>query len=110
MPMSLAKEDTSASDASSCISTPTICRPWEAYCFCSSTSHGVSILQGSHHVAQKFSRTAFPLKSERWTVLPSIDCNAKSWADWLAALGAGTAVNCAERRVLYTLHSNIPPP
>src|SRR3954466_9155131 len=50
---------------------PTICKPWSPYYFCKSTSHGISILQGPHHVAQKFTTTALPRSEESVTVLPS---------------------------------------
>src|SRR5579864_1733539 len=50
---------------------PTICRPWSPYFFCKSTSHGISILHGPHHVAQKFTTTALPRSEESVTVLPS---------------------------------------
>ena len=44
----------------SSMATPTNCNPSAPYFFCSSTNHGISILQGAHQVAQKFSTTAFP--------------------------------------------------
>src|SRR3954463_12088139 len=50
---------------------PTICKPRSPYFFCRSTSHGISILQGPHHVAQKFTTTALPRREESDTVLPS---------------------------------------
>src|SRR5579864_8661630 len=50
---------------------PTICRPWSPYFFCKSTSQGISILQGPHQVAQKFTTTALPRSEESVTVLPS---------------------------------------
>ena len=40
---------------------PRISKPWPAYLLRSSTSQGVSILQGPHQVAQKLMRTALPL-------------------------------------------------
>src|SRR5215471_11110399 len=49
---------------------PTICSPCAPYFFWKSTSHGISILHGSHHVAQKFTTTAFPFRSESFRVLP----------------------------------------
>src|ERR1700761_2087894 len=53
------------------MATPTICRPCGPYFFCRSTSHGISILQGPHQVAQKFSKTALPRKEAIGTTLPS---------------------------------------
>src|SRR5229473_2113573 len=61
---------------------PTTCNPCGPYFFCKSTNHGISILQGSHHVAQKLSRTALPRKSESFTVLPSSEAREKSGASW----------------------------
>src|SRR5262249_49904586 len=43
-------------------------------------NHGISILQGPHHVAQKFSRTTLPLKSESFTFLPVTSFSSKSGA------------------------------
>src|SRR5438270_3223283 len=53
------------------MATPTICNPCGPYFFCRSTNDGISILQGSHHVAQKFTRTALPRREDSWTSLPS---------------------------------------
>src|ERR1700731_1409739 len=53
------------------MATPTICRPWGAYFFGRPTSHGISILQGPHHVAQKFSSTALPRNEASGVALPS---------------------------------------
>src|ERR1051326_4085743 len=49
----------------------TICRHGSPYFFCRSTSQGISILHGPHHVAQKFTTTALPRSEESVTVLPS---------------------------------------
>src|SRR5579885_2586892 len=62
------------------IATPTICRPCEPYCCCISTSQGVSILQGPHQVAQKFSNTALPRRSESFMFPPSSFSSVKSGA------------------------------
>src|SRR5579863_4824231 len=59
---------------SSSMATPKITKSLSAYFFCSSISQGVSILQGSHQVAQKSTSTALPRKSESFTLLP-----CKSW-------------------------------
>src|SRR5579863_8491335 len=77
--MSLANLAISSLLASS-MATPTICRPCAPYCLCNSTNHGISILHGVHHVAQKLSSTALPRKSDRLTLLPSRDSSVKSGA------------------------------
>jgi hypothetical protein len=66
--------------ASSSSETPTITNPCGPYCFCNSTNQGISALHGGHHVAQKFSTTALPRKSERRTVFPDRSFSAKSGA------------------------------
>src|SRR5882757_6216519 len=53
------------------MATPTICSPCGPYFFCRSTSHGISILQGPHQVAQKFSSTALPRNEASGVALPS---------------------------------------
>src|SRR6185437_11861002 len=53
------------------MATPTICSPCGPYFFCRSTNDGISILQGSHHVAQKFTNTALPRSDDSFTSLPS---------------------------------------
>src|SRR5512140_338611 len=60
----------SLSSASS-MATPTICNPCGPYFFCISTNDGISILQDSHHVAQKLTSTALPSREESRTSLPS---------------------------------------
>src|SRR6185312_5760455 len=57
--------------STSSMETPRISKPCAAYFLCRSTSHGISILQGPHHVAQKFTSTALPRSEESVTVLPS---------------------------------------
>src|SRR5207302_6746449 len=49
--------------------TPTTCRPFLPYLFWNSTNHGISILQGPHHVAQKSSRITLPASEESFTSL-----------------------------------------
>src|ERR1700674_5461868 len=73
----------------SSIATPTICSPWAPYCFCNSMNQGISILHGLHHVAQKFSRTALPRKSDRRMLLPSSACRVKSGAGPDLVIGGG---------------------
>src|ERR1700680_3917849 len=88
----------------SSIATPTICRPWAPYCFCNSMNHGISILQGLHHVAQKFSRTALPRRSDRRMLLPSSDCSVKSGAGPDLVIGGGAG---PERRAMWKPKYNI---
>src|SRR5437879_4576289 len=60
-------------------------------------NHGISILQGLHHVAQKFSRTALPRRSDRRTLFPSSDSSVKSGAGAaLVMIGVGP-----ERRAIW---------
>src|SRR5579885_2918123 len=54
-------------------------------------NQGISILQGPHQVAQKLSRTTFPLKSESFTVFPVASLSSKSGA----ALRSFSAVTAA---------------
>src|ERR1700687_1798598 len=76
----------------SSIATPTICNPCAPYCFCNSMNHGISILHGPHQVAQKFSRTALPRRSDRRRFVPSRDCSVKSGAGPdLVMAGGGAA-------------------
>src|SRR5436853_6464769 len=49
--------------------TPTTCSPLLPYLFWNSMNHGISILHGPHHVAQKSSRMTLPLKDESFTSL-----------------------------------------
>src|SRR5476651_1784690 len=62
------------------MATPRISKPSLRYFSCKSTSHGISILQGSHHVAQKLTITALPLMEESETSLPSSVLSVKSGA------------------------------
>src|SRR5579862_54020 len=55
---------------SSLVATPSTVKPLSAYCCCILISIGISPRQGSHQVPQKFTRTTFPLKLERATLLP----------------------------------------
>ena len=57
--------------------TPTTCSPALPYFFWNSTNHGISILQGPHHVAQKSSRTTLPLSDASFTSLPSTSFSVK---------------------------------
>src|SRR5258707_8058781 len=77
MCISVANFFTSSVSLSSSMETPTTCNPCATYWFCKSTIQGVSILQGAHHVAQKFTRTALPRKSESFRVFPSKVFSAK---------------------------------
>src|ERR1019366_3285065 len=64
----------------SSMATPTIWKPCGPYSFCSSTNHGISVLQGPQYVAQKLSRTALPRRSESLRFLPSSAGSSKSGA------------------------------
>src|SRR5947209_8761730 len=77
--MSLANFAMSSLLASS-TAMPNTWNPCGPYCFCRASNQGISILQGWHQVAQKFSSTALPRKSERCTVAPSSDSRANSGA------------------------------
>ena len=66
---------------SSSIDTPTTANPCPLCWRSNSTNQGISIRQGSHQVAQKFSNTTLPRKSESCTILPSASLSEK--------LGAG---------------------
>src|SRR5689334_8676371 len=46
---------------------PITCRPSLPYLFWNSMNHGISILHGPHHVAQKSSRITLPLNDESFT-------------------------------------------
>src|SRR5665213_1175337 len=43
-------------------------------------NQGISMLQGTHHVAQKFSKTTLPRRSESFTGLPDASSRTKSGA------------------------------
>src|SRR5438270_8968284 len=60
---------------------PKTSSPCGRYLLFSSTSHGISILHGPHHVAQKFTSTALPRKSASFTVFPSSVSSSKPGAD-----------------------------
>src|SRR3984885_3253751 len=68
------------------------------YVLRNSRSHGVSILQGPHQVAQKFSRTALPRRSDSRMLLPSSDCKVKSGAGPDLVMGGGAG---PERRAIW---------
>src|ERR1051326_4958340 len=55
----------------SSMAMPRISSPCDEYFLCKFSSHGISVLQGSHQVAQKLIRTAFPRNAESWIDLPS---------------------------------------
>src|SRR5579859_6645629 len=73
-------------------------RPCGPYFFCKSTSQGISILQGSHQVAQKFSSTALPFKDESRTACPCRSPRVKSGAGapFLGGSGVGSGVGNGE--------------
>ena len=49
-----------------------------ASCACNSDSIGISVRQGAHHVAQKFSKITLPFNSETVLTLPSAVVNSAS--------------------------------
>src|SRR5215469_14490626 len=104
MPISLANRAISSFPESS-IATPTTCRPSDPYWFCSSTSQGVSILQGPHQVAQKFSSTALPRSSESFMLPPSSLSRVKSGAgvDLPRTAGALARERCAVWKPKYSM-------
>src|ERR1051326_5001087 len=55
----------------SSMAMPRISSPCDEYFLCKFSSHGISVLQGSHQVAQKLTSTAFPRNAESWIDLPS---------------------------------------
>src|SRR6185312_5092200 len=65
---------------SSSIDTPSTVNPRGPYVFSKSTNQGISVLQGTHHVAQKLSTTTLPLKSFKGTARPEASCRVKSGA------------------------------
>src|SRR3954468_5921001 len=81
----------------SSVEMPTTCSPSLPYLFWNSTNHGISILQGPHHVAQKSSSTTLPFSEARLTSLPPTSFSAKFRFAGLAfaahALVAGAAAD-----------------
>src|SRR6185437_3778881 len=77
--------------------TPMTTRPRSLNAVSNSSNHGISILQGPHQVAQKSSKTTFPLKSERRTVAPFTSFKAKSGAGLrsLSVFNAGAVPDAA---------------
>src|SRR6266851_4900065 len=69
---------TTALSPSSSIATPRTVNPCGSYFSCKSISHGISILHGPHHVAQKFTRTTLRLNWPSDLSRPSRSLNAKS--------------------------------
>ena len=62
------------------VEMPRISKPWEAYWFCSSTSQGVSILQGPHQVAQKLMSRGLAFVAGERDFLPLRSWRVKSGA------------------------------
>ena len=67
--------------------TPTTCRPAFPYLFWNSMNHGISILHGPHHVAQKSSRITLPLNAASLTSLFSMSFRVKFRFAGLAVAG-----------------------
>src|SRR5258707_13440121 len=65
---------------------PSTVKPLAAYFCCISISQGISAWQGSHQVAQKFTRTTLPLYWARERSLPSRSFRVTSGAGF-GALG-----------------------
>src|SRR3954469_22625171 len=61
----------------SSVEMPTTCSPSLPYLFWNSMNHGISILQGPHHVAQKSSSTTLPFSEASFTSRPSTSLSAK---------------------------------
>src|SRR4051812_27738726 len=78
--------------------TPSAWKPRDAYLVWNSANHGISILHGSHHVAQKSSRITRPLKLESFTSFPFTSFNVKlRFAGFAFAGQAAPAAACAEK-------------
>src|SRR3954468_21086668 len=79
----------------SSVETPTTWSPSLPHLFWKSMNHGISILQGPHHGAQKSSSTTLPFSDASLTSLPSTSFSAKLRFAGLAsaaqALVAGAA-------------------
>ncbi len=73
---------------------PRNCTPCGPYSVCSSTNSGISVLQPTHHVAQKFRTITFPLKSASLTFVPVVSLSVKfSFAGAGFALHTSSSVN-----------------
>ena len=71
--------------------------PSSPYCFCSSTSDGISARHGPHQVAQKFRTIGFPLNAASFTSTPFMSFSVKSSGAALpATLASATASSSAE--------------
>src|ERR1700761_291423 len=69
------------------IDAPMAARPRTRYVWSNCMYQGISNLHPPHHVAQKSSRTTFPLRAARETVWPCASVRAKSGAGLRAAGG-----------------------
>src|ERR1700690_1135068 len=71
-------------------------------------SQGISIRQGSHQVAQKFTKTTLPLRSARETSLPSTSFSLISGAGLPTTLPAALTLPCEETRVARSAYQVSP--
>src|SRR4051794_35494252 len=73
-------------------------KPRDPYFVWNAANHGISILHGSHHVAQKSSRITLPLKLESFTSFPLTSFRVKfRFAGFAFAGHAAPADACAEK-------------
>src|SRR3954452_6266584 len=82
--------------AESSTEMPMTCRPLDPYLFWYSTNQGISILQGSHHVAQKSIRITLPLNDDSVTLRFCASFMVKSRLAGLASAGHATTGSAAE--------------
>src|SRR5208282_499281 len=85
------------------VETPITERPRSLYLFWKSTNSGISTLQPSHQVAQKFSRTTFPLKSESFTAWPEASLKVKFGAIFRSSTGVTSAETGREAERHYKI-------
>src|SRR5215467_1759237 len=78
---------------------PSTANPFEPYLSCIAISHGISTRHGSHQVAQKFTRTTFPLKSAKATSLSFKSFTLMSGAVPPSAIFAGISEALVRTRV-----------
>src|SRR4051812_41320909 len=77
------------------MATPTTATPFEAKSRCSLLKLGISLMQGTHQVAQKLTTATLPARS---TGLPSSDVSVRPGPDAGAAEGEAPAPFCKKAR------------
>src|SRR5580704_17297029 len=77
---------------SSSIATPSMVKPLSPYFCWSSIIQGISVRQGSHQVAQKFTSTTFPFRLASGMSLPARSLNVTSGSFGKAPAAAGCRV------------------